>query len=64
MNPIQVWHGVYSGYYLSLGSVPFVLAVEDVYDRVLRRRLPKRVGLTVCLALYYLCTGCPSRSRT
>ena len=27
-----------SGYYLSLGSVPFVLAVEDIYERALRRR--------------------------
>ena len=43
MTASSVWHGVYSGYYLSLGSVPFVLAVEDVYDRILRRRLPKKV---------------------
>merc|ERR1712223_2095456 len=35
----SIWHGVYSGYYLSLGSVPFVLAVEDIYERILRRRL-------------------------
>jgi len=42
MTASSVWHGVYSGYYLSLGSVPFVLAVEDVYDRILRRRLPKK----------------------
>merc|ERR1719394_570120 len=35
----SAWHGVYSGYYLSLGSVPFVLAVEDIYERILRRRL-------------------------
>ena len=39
----SVWHGVYSGYYLSLGSVPFVLVVEDVYDRIVRRRLPNKV---------------------
>ena len=35
----SIWHGVYSGYYLSLGSVPFVLAVEDLYERILRRKL-------------------------
>jgi len=35
----SVWHGVYSGYYLSLGSVPLVLVVEDLYRRVLRSRL-------------------------
>ena len=35
----SLWHGVYSGYYLSLGSVPFVLAVEDLYEKILRRRL-------------------------
>ena len=35
----SIWHGVYAGYYLSLGSVPFVLAVEDLYERILRRRL-------------------------
>ena len=45
MAASSVWHGVYAGYYLSLGSVPFVLVVEDVYDRVLRRRLPKKVSL-------------------
>ncbi len=39
----SVWHGVYSGYYLSLGSVPFVLMVEDLYDRIMRRRLPQKV---------------------
>jgi len=35
----SVWHGVYSGYYLSLGSVPFVLAVEDLYEKILKRKL-------------------------
>jgi len=35
----SAWHGVYPGYYLSLGSVPFVLAVEDIYEKILRRRL-------------------------
>jgi len=28
-----VWHGVYLGYYISLCSVPFYLAVEDIYDK-------------------------------
>jgi len=35
----SAWHGVYAGYYLSLGSVVFVLPVEDLYERILRRRL-------------------------
>jgi len=35
----SAWHGVYAGYYLSLGSVPFVLAVEDLYERLVRKRL-------------------------
>ncbi|XP_045601058.1 lysophospholipid acyltransferase 7 [Procambarus clarkii] len=33
------WHGVYSGYYLSMLTVPFILAVEDYFDRLVRRRL-------------------------
>lgn len=41
----SAWHGVYAGYYLSLGSVPLVLAVEDLYEKVLRRRLIKAVGI-------------------
>ena len=39
----SVWHGVYSGYYLSLGSVPFVLLVEDLYDKIVRRKLGEQV---------------------
>ena len=35
----SAWHGVYFGYYLSLGSVPMVLAVEDLYEKILRRKL-------------------------
>lgn len=35
----SAWHGVYAGYYLSLGSVVFVLPVEDLYEKILRRRL-------------------------
>ena len=39
----SVWHGVHSGYYLSLGSVPFVLIVEDLMAKVLRRNLSQKV---------------------
>lgn len=35
----SVWHGVYSGYYLSLGSVPLCLMVEDLWVRRIRPRL-------------------------
>jgi lysophospholipid acyltransferase 7 len=35
----SAWHGVYVGYYLSLGSVPLVLAVEDMYEKIIRKRL-------------------------
>ncbi len=38
------WHGVHSGYYLSIGSCPLVLAVEDLYARVVRRKLSQRVS--------------------
>ncbi len=37
------WHGVHSGYYLSIGSCPLVLAVEDLYAGVVRKRLDKEV---------------------
>lgn len=33
------WHGVYIGYYLCLGSVPFYLPVEDIYDKLYRQQL-------------------------
>ncbi|KAB7506011.1 Lysophospholipid acyltransferase 7 [Armadillidium nasatum] len=33
------WHGVYAGYYLSMLTVPFILAVEDFYERIIRRKL-------------------------
>jgi len=35
----SVWHGVHPGYYLSLGSVPLCLMVEDFYRRLIRSRL-------------------------
>lgn len=48
MAASAAWHGVYAGYYLSLLSVAFVLPVEDLYDRILRRKLVEngKVGLT------------------
>ncbi|XP_064084909.1 lysophospholipid acyltransferase 7-like isoform X1 [Macrobrachium nipponense] len=33
------WHGVHSGYYLSMLTVPFILAIEDYFDRLVRRKL-------------------------
>ncbi|CAL4091818.1 unnamed protein product, partial [Meganyctiphanes norvegica] len=33
------WHGVHSGYYLSMLTVPFILAVEDFYERKIRRNI-------------------------
>jgi hypothetical protein len=38
MAASSAWHGVYSGYYLSLCSCAFVLPVEDLFDKVLRRK--------------------------
>ena len=38
------WHGVYSGYYLSMLTVPFILAVEDFFDRLLRKKLSESVS--------------------
>jgi len=35
----SLWHGVHPGYYLSLCSVPLVLAVEDLYSRIIRCKL-------------------------
>ena len=48
MAASSAWHGVYAGYYLSLLSVAFVLPVEDLYEKMLRRKLVEngRVGLT------------------
>ncbi|KAF2351989.1 Membrane bound O-acyl transferase MBOAT [Trinorchestia longiramus] len=33
------WHGMHSGYYLSMLTVPFILMVEDYYARLIRKRL-------------------------
>ena len=30
------WHGVYSGYYLSMLTVPFILVAEDLARRKIR----------------------------
>lgn len=46
MMTSSIWHGVYAGYYLSLGSVPFVLAVEDLYEKILRRKLTSEQALS------------------
>jgi len=35
----SIWHGVHPGYYLSLGSVPLCLVVEDFFKRLIRSRL-------------------------
>jgi len=35
----SIWHGVHPGYYLSLGSVPLCLLVEDLYKHLIRSRL-------------------------
>ena len=40
-----VWHGIYPGYYLCLGSVPFILMVEDLYERIMRRKLSEKVSV-------------------
>ena len=37
------WHGVHSGYYLSMLTVPFILAVEDFFDQKLRSKLSAKV---------------------
>jgi len=50
----SVWHGVYAGYYLSLCSVPFVLMVEDLYARVVRRKLdPANQGIYDWVAWFF-----------
>ena len=38
----SVWHGVHPGYYLSLGSVPLCLIIEDYYRRAVRSRLSEQ----------------------
>lgn len=30
-----VWHGVYCGYYISMGMIPFGLIVEDIWAKIL-----------------------------
>ncbi|CAG0896922.1 unnamed protein product [Cyprideis torosa] len=40
----SVWHGVHSGYYLSMLTVPFIMVVEDQWDRLVRRRLNRKVS--------------------
>ncbi len=38
------WHGVHSGYYLSIGSCPLVMVVEDLYAKIVRRKLTEKVS--------------------
>ncbi|KAL1498193.1 hypothetical protein ABEB36_009030 [Hypothenemus hampei] len=33
-----VWHGVYSGYYISVGMIPFGLIVEDIWVEILLKK--------------------------
>ena len=40
----SVWHGVYAGYYLSMLTVPFIMVVEDLFERRVRRRLDESVS--------------------
>ncbi|KAL3274405.1 hypothetical protein HHI36_015798 [Cryptolaemus montrouzieri] len=37
-----VWHGVYTGYYACIGTVPFVLLVEDIWVKVLLKTEPEK----------------------
>ena len=39
----SAWHGVYAGYFLSIGSVPFILVVEDFWARAVRGKLSEKV---------------------
>ena len=38
------WHGVHSGYYLSIGSCPLVMVVEDLYAKIVRKKLTEKVS--------------------
>ncbi len=40
----SVWHGVHAGYYLSMLSVPLVLLVEDLYAKIVRKKLSEKVS--------------------
>lgn len=49
-----VWHGVYSGYYISVGMIPFGLIVEDIWAQILLKDdffLPQTVGYLTMLFL-------------
>lgn len=49
------WHGVHSGYYLSMLTVPFILAVEDYFDKLVRRKLGETVRNVVLMAVICRC---------
>ncbi|XP_030764555.1 lysophospholipid acyltransferase 7 [Sitophilus oryzae] len=49
-----VWHGVYSGYYISVGMIPFGLIVEDLWVQILLKDefyMPKNLGYVIMLFL-------------
>lgn len=44
MMTSAVWHGIHSGYYLSLLTIPFILIVEDMVWNVIREKLNAKVN--------------------
>jgi len=44
-----LWHGIYTGYYVSLCSVPFYLAVEDIYNRQYRNYADSAGVSLICI---------------
>lgn len=42
-----IWHGVYTGYYACIGTVPFVLAVEDIWIKLLLKNESRKYSETV-----------------
>ncbi|XP_045477551.1 lysophospholipid acyltransferase 7 [Harmonia axyridis] len=39
-----VWHGVYTGYYACIGTVPFVLAIEDIWVKLLLKNESRQLS--------------------
>jgi len=50
----SIWHGVHPGYYLSLGSVPLCLMVEDFYKHLIRSRLSESGKATYDWANWFI----------
>ncbi|XP_050295315.1 lysophospholipid acyltransferase 7 [Anthonomus grandis grandis] len=49
-----VWHGVHSGYYISVGMIPFGLIVEDIWVEILLSDefyVPQKLGYIIMLFL-------------